>query len=137
MYLGKIVELADRDHLFAAPRHPYTHALLSAVPAPDPATSRQRAARRMRLEGDVPNPINPPAGCRFHPRCPHVQARCRTEEPRLEADANGHRTACHFWREITPPPYLAMPTSAAGETGARLRRLQEYFRAGPVSERPG
>ncbi len=126
MYLGKIVELADRASLFATPRHPYTHALLGAVPAPDPVAGRARAAVRTRLEGDVPNPIDPPAGCRFHPRCPHARARCREEEPRLEADDGGHRTACHFWREIAPPPALAQAT-ASGDT-ERLRRLQEYFR---------
>jgi oligopeptide transport system ATP-binding protein len=128
MYLGKIVELAERTRLFAAPRHPYTHALLGAVPAPDPATSRARVARRTRLEGDVSNPIDPPSGCRFHPRCPHARARCKVEEPRLEADAGGHRTACHFWREIAPPAGLAAPTPSDGAT--RLRRLQEYFRTG-------
>jgi oligopeptide/dipeptide ABC transporter ATP-binding protein len=127
MYLGKIVELADRARLFAAPRHPYTQALLGAVPAPDPATGRARAAQRRHLEGDVPNPIDPPAGCRFHPRCPHAQARCRIEAPALE-DTDGHRTACHFWRDIAPPPALAMP--AAGGAGERLKQLQEYFRAG-------
>jgi oligopeptide/dipeptide ABC transporter ATP-binding protein len=128
MYLGKIVELAERERLFSAPRHPYTHALLSAVPAPDPAASRARAAQRTRLEGDVPNPIDPPSGCRFHPRCPHARARCKVDEPRLEADADGHHAACHFWREIAPPPGLAAPAPSGAAT--RLRRLQEYFRAG-------
>ncbi|HUA53223.1 MAG TPA: dipeptide ABC transporter ATP-binding protein [Candidatus Sulfotelmatobacter sp.] len=135
MYLGKIVELADRARLFAAPRHPYTHALLGAVPAPDPAANRARAARRTRLEGDVPNPIDPPQGCRFHPRCPHARARCTTEAPRLEADDDGHATACHFWHEIAPPadaaaPAAAAPAAAANGSADRLRRLQEYFRVG-------
>jgi oligopeptide transport system ATP-binding protein len=128
MYLGKIVELAERARLFTAPRHPYTHALLGAVPAPDPAAGRRRAAARARLEGDVPNPIDPPAGCRFHPRCPHARERCRIETPALERDTDGHATACHFWREIAPPP--ALVATAPGAGAARLQRLQEYFRAG-------
>ncbi len=79
MYLGKIVELADRRTLFARAHHPYTRALLSAVPVPDPLAQRQRII----LQGDVPSPINPPSGCRFHTRCPFVFDRCRTEEPLL------------------------------------------------------
>jgi oligopeptide/dipeptide ABC transporter ATP-binding protein len=133
MYLGRIVELADAAQLFGAPRHPYTHALLSAVPAPDPAVGRARAARRLRLEGDVPNPIDPPAGCRFHPRCPHAQERCRREVPELADDGAGHRTACHFWRDIAPPPALDPAMPERGEALARLARLQEYFRAARVS----
>jgi oligopeptide/dipeptide ABC transporter ATP-binding protein len=133
MYLGKIVELADGERLFAGPRHPYTHALLSAVPAPDPALGRARAAYRLRLEGDVPNPIDPPSGCRFHPRCPHARERCRSEAPALADDGDGHRTACHFWREIASPSALApAPTHDAAAT--RLGRLQEYFRAASVSD---
>jgi oligopeptide/dipeptide ABC transporter ATP-binding protein len=131
MYLGKIVELADAASLFTTPRHPYTHALLSAVPAPDPATSRARAARRVRLEGDVPNPIDPPAGCRFHPRCAHARERCRNEAPALADDGAGHRTACHFWAEIAAPP--APDVAARDEAMARLSRLQEYFRTARVS----
>jgi oligopeptide transport system ATP-binding protein len=134
MYLGKIVELVDGARLFAAPRHPYTHALLSAVPAPDPAVGRARAARRLRLEGDVPNPIDPPHGCRFHPRCPHARERCRVEAPALADDGDGHRTACHFWREIAPPPALGPAAAAHDEAATRLGRLQEYFRAARVSD---
>jgi peptide/nickel transport system ATP-binding protein len=92
MYLGKIVELADRKTLFGAPHHPYTRALLSAVPVPDPLAQRQRII----LRGDVPSPINPPSGCRFHTRCPHVQDICRTSEPSLRAIGAGHSSACHF-----------------------------------------
>ncbi|HUZ62574.1 MAG TPA: oligopeptide/dipeptide ABC transporter ATP-binding protein [Acetobacteraceae bacterium] len=92
MYLGKIVELADRRTLFAAPRHPYTRALLSAVPVADPATRRQRII----LKGDVPSPIHPPSGCRFHTRCPYVFDRCRTEEPALRTMAPGQIAACHL-----------------------------------------
>ncbi len=92
MYLGKIVEIADRRTLFAAPRHPYTRALLSAVPVPDPAAKRDRII----LRGDVPSPINPPSGCRFHTRCPYVFDRCRVEEPVLRDTAEGQKAACHL-----------------------------------------
>ena len=96
MYLGRIVELADRRRLFAAPHHPYTRALLSAVPVPDPTVRR----RRIILRGDVPSPINPPGGCRFHTRCPFAFDRCRAEEPVLRpapgGPGAGHVTACHL-----------------------------------------
>jgi peptide/nickel transport system ATP-binding protein len=92
MYLGKIVEMAPRNLIFAAPRHPYTKALLSAVPVPDPAARRTP----MILKGDVPSPINPPRGCRFHTRCPYVFDRCRTEEPVLRQSAEGQWAACHL-----------------------------------------
>jgi peptide/nickel transport system ATP-binding protein len=94
MYLGKIVELADRRTLFAEPHHPYTRALLSAVPVPDPTAKRQRII----LTGDVPSPINPPAGCRFHTRCPFVFDRCRSEEPQLRLVGDRHTSACHLDR---------------------------------------
>ncbi len=92
MYLGKFVELADRRTLFAQPHHPYTKALLSAVPVPDPTAKRQRII----LKGDVPSPINPPSGCRFHTRCPFVFDRCRVEEPVLRPVGDGHVSACHL-----------------------------------------
>jgi peptide/nickel transport system ATP-binding protein/oligopeptide transport system ATP-binding protein len=97
MYLGKIVELADRDSLYAAPRHPYTLALLSAVPVPEPAAARSSARPdRIRLTGDVPSPLNPPPGCRFHTRCWKAKEVCRTVEPPLLDQAPGHQAACHF-----------------------------------------
>jgi peptide/nickel transport system ATP-binding protein len=95
MYLGKIVELTDRRTLFAKPHHPYTKALLSAVPVPDPTAPRNRVI----LTGDVPSPINPPSGCRFHTRCPLVHDRCRTEEPVLRQVGAGHESACHLTHE--------------------------------------
>ena len=96
MYLGKIVEQARTDRLFSQPMHPYTHALLSAVPTPRPKIQRQRS--RILLEGDVPSPIDPPSGCRFHTRCPVGKDKeiCRVEEPPLKEQAPGHLAACHF-----------------------------------------
>jgi oligopeptide transport system ATP-binding protein len=98
MYVGKLVELTDRDSLYEDPLHPYTRALLSAVPVPDPVVERQR--RRMILVGDVPSPVNPPAGCRFNPRCPWAEDNCRTDEPPLAEVKPGHWAACHYWKEI-------------------------------------
>ncbi|MGH7056932.1 MAG: ABC transporter ATP-binding protein [Acetobacteraceae bacterium] len=91
MYLGRIVELADRAALFAQPAHPYTEALLAAAPAPDPHAVRERPI----IEGEVPSPIHPPSGCAFHPRCPYAVARCRAERPALAALADGRLVACH------------------------------------------
>jgi len=92
MYLGRIVEYADKTDLFARPQHPYTEALLAAVPLPDPALRRTKH----RVEGDVPSPIKPPPGCHFHPRCPYAEARCRVEAPVLKTVAPGHEVACHL-----------------------------------------
>jgi oligopeptide/dipeptide ABC transporter ATP-binding protein len=96
MYLGKIVELCETQKLFEKPLHPYTKALLSAIPIPDPDTGRERII----LTGDVPNPVNPPQACRFHPRCSYAQDICREKEPLLEVANGGHVVACHRWREI-------------------------------------
>ncbi|MGZ5120206.1 MAG: ABC transporter ATP-binding protein, partial [Vulcanimicrobiaceae bacterium] len=102
MYLGKIVELTDKRSLFADPQHPYTEALLSAVPVPDPKIQRKRVI----LSGDVPSPINPPSGCRFHTRCPYAFDRCRVDEPPLKEVRPGHWAACHL-REAAAPTALA------------------------------
>jgi oligopeptide/dipeptide ABC transporter ATP-binding protein len=92
MYLGRIVELGDKRSVFANPQHPYTEALLSAVPVPEPAAISQRIV----LQGDVPSPINPPAGCHFHTRCPYAMARCRLEAPLMRQLQPGHFAACHL-----------------------------------------
>ncbi len=97
MYVGRIVEVADTQRLFGTPKHPYTEALLSAVPKPDPRLRAQRIV----LEGDVADPANPPAGCYFHPRCRYAQDVCRRETPRLEEIAPGHFVSCHRARELT------------------------------------
>ena len=91
MYLGRVVEIAPADALYENPRHPYTEALLSAVPIPDPQVKRHR----MVLQGEVPNPIHPPSGCHFHPRCPLAEPRCKVEVPQLRQSTPGHWTACH------------------------------------------
>lgn len=92
MYLGKLVELTSSEELFKNPQHPYTEALLSAIPDPDPNRRRQRIV----LQGDVPSPVNPPSGCRFHTRCPYVMDVCRVEEPAFIETKSGHYVACHL-----------------------------------------
>jgi oligopeptide/dipeptide ABC transporter ATP-binding protein len=106
MYLGVLVEVADRAELFATPRHPYTQALLSAAPIPDPAL--QRGRQRIVLTGDIPSPVDPPAGCRFHTRCPVAVAACRTTVPPLRAvGPSGALVACHLVGDDGGAPRLA------------------------------
>jgi oligopeptide transport system ATP-binding protein len=95
MYLGIIVELAIRNELYESPLHPYTQALLSAVPIPDP--KREREHHRIILTGEIPSPVNPPAGCRFHPRCPVAMDICKTAIPEYHEESPGHWVACHLY----------------------------------------
>jgi peptide/nickel transport system ATP-binding protein len=121
MYLGKIVEVADRDTLYADPRHPYTQGLLATVPVPDPAVERGR--RRAAMRGDVPNPADPPRGCRFNTRCPLAFDRCFVEEPPLVLLADGHEAACFLAQPADPggrheSPITAISSDAGGQTVA-------------------
>jgi oligopeptide/dipeptide ABC transporter ATP-binding protein len=115
MYLGKMVELADKRAIYASPRHPYTQALIAAVPATHPEGRAERRAARRRLTGDIPSAMNPPPGCRFHTRCPHAMDICRTVAPAEIDTGDGHRVACHLHTEPShaasqppsPPPSRA------------------------------
>jgi peptide/nickel transport system ATP-binding protein/oligopeptide transport system ATP-binding protein len=115
MNLGRIVEIAATDQLFAKPRHPYSRALLSAIPVPKARAKRDR----MVLHGDMPTALNPPAGCHFHTRCPFVIDRCRSLRPQLIDDAAGHATACHIWPEL-PRMKVAVAKAARSPVLERL-----------------
>jgi oligopeptide/dipeptide ABC transporter ATP-binding protein len=120
MNLGHIVETASAETLFASPRHPYSRALLSAIPVPKPRAKRNRIV----LEGEMPSAINPPPGCRFHTRCPYVIERCRIEAPQLLPSAAGHLTACHRADEL-PPPDAIVPSD--GGLSPSLTKLIAAF----------
>lgn len=111
MYLGRAVEIASRQQLFATPAHPYTQALLAAVPVPDPA--RQRARLVAPIAGDLPSPLAPPPGCRFHTRCPYAAARCREQVPALRPFGEGRAVACHFAEQIAAGERPAQPVEPA------------------------
>ncbi len=121
MYLGKLIEITDKRRLYSMPLHPYTQALLSAIPRPDPAAQRQRII----LTGDVPSAMNPPSGCRFHTRCPHVQQRCKQEEPVLREAAAGHRVACHFFETLPTPEVIARSSGITDAFGRRLAAFEQ------------
>jgi peptide/nickel transport system ATP-binding protein len=115
MNLGGIVEMANTETLFTSPRHPYSRALLSAIPVPKPRAKRSRIV----LQGEMPSALNPPAGCRFHTRCPYVIERCRVEPPQLLGDKSGHLTACHRTAEL-PPPDAVLPADSLSPALERL-----------------
>ena len=123
MNLGVIVETANAETLFAAPRHPYSRALLSAIPVPKPRARRSRIV----LQGEMPSALHPPAGCRFHTRCPYAIDRCRIEEPQLLADGAGHATACHRTAELPPPETIA---TEDGDFSPALEKLVAAFSKG-------
>ncbi len=121
MYLGKLVEIADKKTLYAQPLHPYTQALLSAIPRPDPTTHIDR----IMLSGDVPSPFNPPSGCRFHTRCQHAVARCKSEEPKLRDAGTGHRVACHLFEDLPKPAIAAEAVRVDGKFTERLAAFEK------------
>jgi oligopeptide/dipeptide ABC transporter ATP-binding protein len=135
MYLGRIVEWADKATLFATPRHPYTQALLAAIPVPEPGRDLRH---RVLLQGDVPSPTHPPAGCAFHTRCPHAQPRCQQAVPVLgePGDSQSPAVACHLWRDIASPDSLRPLPLHADPQALRLQRLQTAFLSSPSTSPP-
>ena len=125
MYLGEIVEMADKKSLYANPRHPYTQALLAAAPEPDPT---QRGKRKT-LGGDVPSPLNPPSGCRFHNRCAYAESKCKLEAPPLREVLPGHRVACHFAETIPAFTRFASGQSSSPQLQKRLALYESHRNA--------
>ncbi|HID73802.1 MAG TPA: ABC transporter ATP-binding protein, partial [Thermoplasmata archaeon] len=123
MYLGKIVEVAPTEEIFAHPMHPYTEALLAAIPVADPTHERQRIL----LKGDVPSPVNPPPGCRFHTRCPYARPDCRKGEPPLIEVSPGHYTSCRYSHDLFPAP-AAPATPVCPNCGGVPSFVTEYQR---------
>jgi oligopeptide/dipeptide ABC transporter ATP-binding protein len=121
MYLGRVVELADKHEIFETPRHPYTQALLSAIPRPHPGRKVQRTV----LGGDVPSPLNPPSGCHFHTRCPHATQVCKASVP-VAHHSGGHSIACHLWADL-PAPEKVTPRPTHDPHAMHLKRLQSAF----------
>jgi len=119
MYLGKLVEIGEKKTIYANPLHPYTQALMAAIPKLDPNARTERII----LQGDVPNPFSPPSGCRFHTRCPYAQARCAAEEPQMREAARGHQLACHFFEAL---PQLAIVARAGMANGKFVARLAAF-----------
>jgi oligopeptide/dipeptide ABC transporter ATP-binding protein len=121
MYLGRVMEMANKHDLFDLPRHPYTHALLSAIPRPYPGLNKHRRL----LNGDVPSPLNPPSGCHFHTRCPHAISICQQSIPKLSEDQS-HQVACHIWNDLPAPDNTkeAYPNNPQSE---HLKMLQSAF----------
>jgi oligopeptide/dipeptide ABC transporter ATP-binding protein len=121
MYLGRVVELAEKHQLFLQPRHPYTQALLSAIPRPNPGIKKQRTL----LGGDVPSPMNPPSGCHFHTRCPHATQLCQTTEPAIQLNGT-HQIACHFWQDLPIPDSVIFQPNMSRDAH-HLKLLQSAF----------
>ncbi|MEM9634928.1 MAG: dipeptide ABC transporter ATP-binding protein [Pseudomonadota bacterium] len=125
MYLGEVVEIGDTETIYSSPRHPYTQALMRAIPVPAPGLRSMHAD----LSGDIPSPLNPPSGCRFHTRCRHADEHCGTERPTLEAVSGARQTACHHWQKIAENPTRQKqepPRSAA--TSKRFSLYREWSR---------
>jgi oligopeptide/dipeptide ABC transporter ATP-binding protein len=135
MYLGKVMEVSPAEELYSKPIHPYTSALLSAIPIPDPNENRGRV--RQTVSGEPPNPIAPPPGCRFHTRCPRATDICRRVEPQLTEYAGGHTAACHHPQNVTPQEIAAATRSSSSPLSAGNEPPEAENGAGPgISSRP-